>query len=248
MSTLAAFYTSPTFWTAVTAMATVLLIAATLARRAPKQKRLTYRQEVVPLLNGKASVELEIWRGGNRLEDPHIVEFVLVNRSRQDIGSEAFDQQAPITADFGHPILESFGCTPHPETSRPPKSEIHGTELHVLPGRIGRGDTMTYRVLVDGHPRFGAPTHQLMHGKLERDPGDSVALPLSKVLLGGAGCLAVGNVALWLLNETFDLNLFSQTLPNGRADTTPALFLGIAFAAVAALLGWSLWEAVKRLR
>lgn len=225
MPTLAAFFTSPTFWTAVTAMATVLLIAATLARRAPKQRRLTYRQEVVPLIDAQASVGLEVLRGGDRLKDPHIVEFVLVNKSRQDIGSEAFDQQTPITADFGVPILEDLGCTPHPESSRPPKQEIHGTELHVLPGRIGRGDTMTYRVLVDGPPNFRTPTHQLMQGNLEPDLGDAAAMSANArgLLLALLPLGFVWGIALWLYGEELDTVFFNSTLVvlSGMASLGP---------------------------
>ncbi|MFR9758198.1 hypothetical protein [Streptomyces sp. TR06-5] len=213
------FYTSSTFWTAITAVATVFLIAATLVVRSPQSRRLSYRTEVVPLLNSEATIGLEVHRGGTRLDNPHVVELVLTNTGRQDIVSEAFDQQDPITADFGVPILEDLGCTAKPPSSRPPRSSITGTELHILPGRFGRGDVMTYRVLVDGHPKRRTLTHQLVQGKLELDRG-GVGAPPGYIWPLGA---VMGALVLQIIVGA------TGWIPHGAANAVAVPILAAAF-------------------
>jgi hypothetical protein len=154
------FYTSGTFWSAAGVGAAigvgVAAVWATLRANNPK-RRITYLMTDTGLVQthqGLVGV-IEIRRNGVVLINPRVVRIKLTNTSRRDVGSGDFDQQIPIKMDVGTPILELLGSpTGLPRTSATPVAVLSGSELHIGPGRIGKGESIEYLVLVDGRTRY----------------------------------------------------------------------------------------------
>lgn len=222
------FYTSGTFWAAIAALAAVATAVITFVRRSPKQRRLTYRLEAIPLLHGETSMDIEIRRNGVLLEEPHLVQYVMSNPSRQDIGSDAFDQGTPITVEFGALIVEYLGGHSDPASSVMPRAEVKGTKLRVLPGRFGRGDTMTYRALTAGRPAFEIPRHQLLQVRLEEalnlpgKPPYKVLLLMFTVLTAALTVVLVANDPYIVFGATLvAVGAYASSLPSalGRIRT-----------------------------
>ncbi|WP_437065421.1 hypothetical protein [Streptomyces sp. enrichment culture] len=88
------------------------------------------------------------------LADPRLVRVQIVNTSRRDVSSAAFDGSNSIKMDLGQPVLEILGTESNPTDAALPQVTVDGSELHIGPGRIGRGQSITWLVLIEGEPTF----------------------------------------------------------------------------------------------
>ncbi|WP_344429405.1 hypothetical protein [Streptomyces lavendulocolor] len=169
------FYESGTFWAATSAIVAVCVgvgaMWATLRANNPK-RQLTYAWSDTALLQSHQGLngELEIRLNRAPLTDPRVVRVSLANTSRRDIGSSHFDRSEPIRFSFGTPILKLLDTEVQPATSAPPPVTARGAELLIGPGRLGRGDTVTYHVLIDGAPTYRCQ-QQLLDVTVLENPG-----------------------------------------------------------------------------
>ncbi|MFH8242636.1 hypothetical protein ACSLFT_22475 [Streptomyces sp. G6] len=151
-----AWYESATFWAAATAFVTFAGIASTTwatLRAANPKRRLSYSMGYTRLLtsgSSRAHGALQVSHGGTVLADPRFVRVRLTNTSRRDISSSAFDQGTPIRLDIGVPILDILDTTSRPSANAIPPTTISGSEVSIGPGRIGRGQSLSYLLLIDG--------------------------------------------------------------------------------------------------
>jgi hypothetical protein len=158
--TASPWYTSGTLWAAVAAVAAVLAVIAAVVVpfmvTFPK-RRLMYGMPLsAPMLVAPQGVrgELELRHRGVPLQKTHVVELKLVNRGRRDIPSSDFDNGTPITLDTSARIIELLQTTSEPSTIPAPAVVVDGSALKIGPGLIGRGQRITYTVLVDGEPEL----------------------------------------------------------------------------------------------
>ncbi|MFE9610974.1 hypothetical protein [Streptomyces sp. NPDC006012] len=150
---LGRFWKSDVFWGAVAALAALGAIWATLRASHPR-RALSYDFNVVPLVQRHEGLSgaLEICFNGNAVQGPHIILAGLANSSRRDISSSHFDQSAPIKIRIGASVLGLLSAKTYPESAAAPTATVQGSELHIGPGRIGRGECVNYALLVDGQP------------------------------------------------------------------------------------------------
>ncbi|MFE9360898.1 hypothetical protein ACFYPB_43525 [Streptomyces olivaceoviridis] len=166
---LGPFWTSEIFWGAVAALAALGAIWATL-RAAHPRRALSYDFNVMPLVQQHEGLSgaLEIRFNGNVVQDPHIIWAGLANSSRRDISSGHFDQSAPIKMRIGASVLGLLSTKTYPGSAAAPAATVQGGELHVGPGRIGRGECVTFALLVEGQPNCTL-THQLIDVKVRKE-------------------------------------------------------------------------------
>ncbi|MTE19734.1 hypothetical protein F0L17_11480 [Streptomyces sp. TRM43335] len=179
---------------------------ATLRASNPK-RRITYWMGDTPLLQSHHRLEggLQVSRNGRTLADPRLVRIRMTNTSRRDVPSSAFDQSKPIRIGVGRPILESLGTESEPADAAPPQESVVGTELHIGPGRIGRNQSVTYLVLIDGEPTYSCH-HSLIDVTVEEtgsplERGSDRSLQVLHTGISMAGTVAVGLAAWWLYNS-----------------------------------------------
>ena len=156
------FYVAGGFWLAlaggVVALAIGLLTIWITWRVANPKRRLLYGMPVeMPLLNMSTRHGLEIRRDNQILVDPHVVKVTLRNEGRLDITSRSFDRDRPLTLDVGVKILDVLEVT----TSKAyavPIYYVAKTALKIGPDLIGRGQHLSFSLLVDGQrPRLTCP-------------------------------------------------------------------------------------------
>ncbi|SFK60097.1 hypothetical protein [Streptomyces pini] len=146
-------------WAAAAVFATIGVgigaMWATLRASNPK-RCITYWTGDTPLLRSHQRLEggLQVSRNGRTLADPRLVHIRITNTSRRDVPSAAFDRGEPIKVDIGKPILEVLGTETDPADAAPPQKSVAGTELRIGPGRIGRNQSVTYLLLIDGDPVY----------------------------------------------------------------------------------------------
>lgn len=148
-------YASETFWTAAgVAVAVLVGLGAIWAafRTAHPRRRLNCSVTHTPLLPWSIDGRWEVRHNGTQLTDPHVVTVVLSNRSRRDIASSAFDRSEPFRVELSVPYAELVETQSSPRDALSPPAWIRDGELHIGPGRIGCGTTITYHVLVDTVP------------------------------------------------------------------------------------------------
>ncbi|MWA08115.1 hypothetical protein [Streptomyces sp. BA2] len=151
------FWTSGTFWGAagviVAMVSGVAAVWATLQSAHPK-RQLVYDYEVTSIVtrNHTLANTLELRRNGELLINPHVVRIDIRNTGRRDIPSAAFDSEMPVCFNLGAQILEVLDVHSHSAEAQPPRYEIVGQEVHIRPGRIGRGTGASYTLLADGLP------------------------------------------------------------------------------------------------
>lgn len=163
------WYASGTFWTIVSVIVAVVGVAVTVwvtLRAAYPKRRLSYAMPVItPLLNAGQDVRhgLEVHRGGQILTDPHVLEVELVSQSRRDISNDNFNAGAPLRLDVGAPIIEILKTTSLPSDRGTPAVDIDGTTLRIGPGLIGKRQTISLSLLVDGpRPTLTCPQPPLI--------------------------------------------------------------------------------------
>lgn len=166
---LGPFWKSDIFWGAVAALAALGTIWATM-RAANPRRTLHYEFNVMPLVQQHEGLtgSLEIRFNGNLLQDPHIIWAGLSNMGKRDISSSHFDQDRPIKMIMGVSVVNLLSIVTHGGTAAAPTASVQGGELHVGPGRIGRGDVVTYALLVDGKPNCSL-THELIDVKVKQE-------------------------------------------------------------------------------
>lgn len=167
-----AFYTAETFWTAAGVAVAVLVGSGAIwaaLRAAHPRWRLTYSTSHAPMVHHPIDGSLEIRRNGTLLINPHWVRLVLTNPGRRDIPGSAFDQGQPFRVDLAVPYLEIVGTESEPSAAQPPPVSVLGSELTISPGRIGRGTTITYLLLVDTVPSYRC-RHSLLDVRVEQLP------------------------------------------------------------------------------
>ncbi|NNN30248.1 hypothetical protein HLK59_07695 [Streptomyces sp. S3(2020)] len=160
-----AFYATETFWTAVGVPVAALLGCGTIwaaFRVAHPRRRLICTVSHTSLVRGPIDGSLEISRNGTPLTDPHLVTVVLTNPGRRDIASSAFDRGEPFRVRFAVPYAELLRTESLPDDAQAPPTRMRGTELHIGPGRLGAGTTVTYHLLVDT-----VPTYDFRHSLLD---------------------------------------------------------------------------------
>ncbi|WP_030573288.1 LexA family protein [Streptomyces aureocirculatus] len=124
---------------------------ATLRAANPKRQLAYWMPTTMPILNASNSVgDLLVMRGGQALRDPHALDVKLMNRGRRDVASSHFDRSLPILLDVGAPIVELLTTTSQPDSRHMPTVIVDDTALKITPGLIGRGQTISFSLLVDG--------------------------------------------------------------------------------------------------
>ncbi|MEV4790134.1 hypothetical protein AB0K53_32665 [Streptomyces tuirus] len=165
------FYVSATFWAAAAVFATLGAgagaIWATLRASNPK-RRLSYWVGDTSLLHSTVAGSLRVSRNGVTLADPRLVRVQIVNSSRRDIASAAFDGSNSIKMGLGQPVLEILGTESDPADAALPEVTVDGSELHIGPGRIGRGQSITWLVLIEGEPTFSC-RHSLIDVEVDKE-------------------------------------------------------------------------------
>ncbi|MEV6107517.1 hypothetical protein AB0M28_22845 [Streptomyces sp. NPDC051940] len=159
-----AFWASGTFWTAVAVLTSAMIgvgaMWATLRAAHPK-RRIAYDIEATAIESPHHALGgiLELRRDGVTLSNPHIVRVDIKNTGRRDIASSSFDNSSPIRIGVGAPVLDVLNTGSTPVETQAPAYEVVGHELHIKPGRIGKGALATYTLLVNGAPRtsFASP-------------------------------------------------------------------------------------------
>lgn len=192
VTTAAPFYESGTFWAAAAVFAALGGIWATLRANNPK-RRLAYWMGSTRLVHSDHFDSLEIRRHGTLLREPRVVRVQLVNTARRDISSVAFDRNLPIVMDLGLPILELLGTESHPPTSAAPEAAVQGTTLRIGPGRLGRKESVTYIVLVDGRPEYSCQ-HSLVDVDVKET--DNPFLPPAPGRISPGGAIAATVAAM----------------------------------------------------
>ncbi|MFB6691260.1 hypothetical protein ACFCX3_12075 [Streptomyces virginiae] len=175
MMTLTAgeFYESGTFWAAIGAIVALLVglgaMWATLRARTPRRRRLLYAMSDTSLLQEQLNGRIEVRHTGNLLADPRLVQVRLTNVSRLDISSASFDRNEPIKIKVGRQILELLSVETRPHGAAAPPVTVQGDELHIGPGRLGRRESVTFFVLVEGGPSY-SHWHALIDVGFEEEP------------------------------------------------------------------------------
>jgi hypothetical protein len=123
---------------------------------APRQRLLYGAVRAAPLLTAAADVQdLEVRHRGHVLSSPHLMEIILTSKGRRDIPSSAFDSGRPLALDVGASIVEVLEIVCEPESSPTPPITYDGTTLWLGPELIGRRETISVSLLIDGsHPRL----------------------------------------------------------------------------------------------
>ncbi|PWI13949.1 hypothetical protein DI272_07115 [Streptomyces sp. Act143] len=160
------FYAADTLVAAAGVVAAFIGIWAVLHVAHPR-RRLNYTVSHAPLVPDAAAGSLEVSHNGTALVDPHVVTVVLHNPGRRDIASSAFDRGEPIRVRLGVPYAKLLTTASHPSAAQAPPARVQGSELHIGPGRLGSGTTITYRVLVDSVPGHEC-RHSLLDVRVER--------------------------------------------------------------------------------
>lgn len=200
------WYSSGTFWAATGVVVTLVIGVATFLVTWVPRQRLYYRAPpVTPLLahGTRGIADLEIHYEGRLLTDPHLLEVTLTARGRRDIPSSAFDQGRPLVFDLGAEIIKVLQVRCNSTTSPAPPVDHEGRTLRVGPELIGRRQTTTIAVLVDGdNPSLECTQSALAQVTvIRRDPPDGLswaraALAVALAALAGAGAaLAANNIA-----------------------------------------------------
>jgi hypothetical protein len=162
-------YASQTFWAAAGVAVAVLVGCGAIwasFRTAHPRRRLDCTVTHVPLMPWTVDDRWEVRYDGIQLTAPHVVTVVLSNRGRRDIASSAFDRSEPFRVQLTVPYAELVKAESSPRDAASPPAWIRDGELHIGPGRIGCGTTITYHVLVDTEPTYDC-RHSLLDVRVQ---------------------------------------------------------------------------------
>ena len=158
---------SATFWTAIATLVALLLCAMQISRLR-RARRLIYAQKKSrqwalrqwwSLLSLSPAVKAQATRSAtvsfydlfydlaSSEPDARIIKIILAGDGRQDIPSDSFDLEEPVTVDAGTPILAVLSNS-RPKWIRAPSARIDGQYLRIGPGLIARRQYLSYRLLV----------------------------------------------------------------------------------------------------
>ena len=229
------WYSSATSWTVIAVGVAVVIGVATawigwLAVN-PK-RRLFYEMPVItPLLNAGQIKGLKVLRDDMPVTAPHVLELILASQGRLDIPSSAFDSGAPLRLDVGATILEILKISSTPDQHGIPRVEADDTALQIGPSLIGRRQTTSFSILVDGpRPTLSCPESPLIDVELcHGAPVSAASTARMRVLLKVALATFVA-VSLALLAFTtlatrivHKPNIFTKQLTKPMKGTLPAV-------------------------
>jgi hypothetical protein len=158
------WYTSGVLWTAVGAIAVVIIGLLTMLVTwwigVPRRSLLYTIPVAASLLSshvpGPARPDLEIrYRGGRALDDPHLVSLRVVSKSLRDIRSTEFDNRQPLVFDLGRHIVVPLDfrfdrkVAKHPEWLR-----IEDSQIKIGPTLIRRRQELQIDVMTEGPPNL----------------------------------------------------------------------------------------------
>jgi len=150
------WYGSATMWAAVTAVLAATAIGvgawATLRASNPRRRLLYGTTSAARLINASDMVRntLRVTRAGTVLADPHVLVVEVRNDGRRDVASGAYDAGQPIRLDLGAPVVDVLESESTPAGIQMPTIAVSGTELHLGPSLIAKGQRIRLTVLVDG--------------------------------------------------------------------------------------------------
>lgn len=162
------WYQSGTFWTAAGVAATLLvgigtIIVAFLSYNTSKSKRfLDYYLMVIADLGHylpAGDSEIQIIRGTERIDKPHLVEIRFKYNGRSDISAADWDGGKPMKIDVHVPIVSMIEAKSFPAHYSTPEAKIGGSIITLEPGLIRRNQEISFTVLVDGYPRLSVDSH-----------------------------------------------------------------------------------------
>lgn len=195
------WYSSGTFW-AIAAVAVALLVGIVgswvVWRAANPRRRLVYAMPSVSRLVNKSRIvgSLEVRRNGTVLSDPYLVTVTLANHGRFDISKGAFEN-TPLRFDLDTTILEVLDVSTEPPGLKAPDTAWTGATLLVGPDKIGKGQRVTFALLVDGDkPKLSRLDNPLIDVELRQDrEGDVARARQWRAATLTAGIVAVGAIA-----------------------------------------------------
>jgi hypothetical protein len=194
------WYLSGTFWTGagvvVAVISSAALICVTWWTGNPKHRLLYAMPSVTPLLNHNPHVaeEIEVRLEGKILAHPHVVNIELTSRGRMDIPRSAFDGDKPICLNIGAPIIKCLSVKTSPEDRSEPPVKTYDSKLMIGPCLIGKRETISVSLLVDGpDPCLGHPAQSLVDVEIcQRESSYEVPRAVSvAIFLAAATLLAM---------------------------------------------------------
>ncbi len=193
------WYSSGAFWAAMSVGVALLIgIPTFLVTWVPRQRLYYWAPPATPLLASgmRGIADLEIRHDGRQLADPYLLEVTLTARGGRDIPSSAFDQGRSLVFDLGAGIVKVLQVRCSPASSLRPPVTNEGSALRVGPELVGRRQTTTISVLVDGdRPHLVCTQPVLAQVTLiPRDPPDG--LPWAKTAAVSVLVAAVSVAAL----------------------------------------------------
>jgi hypothetical protein len=201
------WYTSAAFQGFVTIILALLTLIATIIpiiiQRRSSRPWLSYEiRAATPLIQAPAEVskDLKIVYDGTAVKDPYFIEFRLVNRGRDDIPSDAFDQGMPIRFDFGIDIVKLLQVTLDPDELRSPKVKADGSAVEIGPCLIHGHQELSIALLADGPKitlRHSKPLAGVKIKPVER--ADSATRGGGMTLKTIAGWAAIAFVVWWVI-------------------------------------------------
>jgi hypothetical protein len=228
------WYSSGTLWTALGVVVTLLIGVLTLLVTWVRRQRLYYwAPPATPLLapGMRGIADLEIRHDGRQLADPYLLEVTLTARGRRDIPSSAFDQGRPMVFDLGDEIVKVLQVRCSPAASLAPPVTHEDSTLRVGPELVGRHQTTTISVLVDGdRPRLVCTQPVLAQVTLiPQDPPDRLALTRMVVVLGVTALVMVGTVwvSVWVASASASVSASTLATVMGLPVAVMALALAL---------------------
>jgi hypothetical protein len=147
------WYSSITLWTALGSIFAFGLLsfaawAAWSSYIAGRRQVLSYAANVQSLLPLAPEGDLDITYRGTPVESPSLVQLRIVNQSRGDIPSTAFDGGKPLGLDLGVPIVAVLSHNDH--LSGAHTAAGGSTHIEIGPTLIPRGHLLTLALLISG--------------------------------------------------------------------------------------------------
>ena len=218
---MTASYEAATFWvSAATAVFTLGVGAAGALinlRSAPKRRIFFRMSDPVALLTPDGAQHgLQVLRGGEKLDDPHLVEVTLQSSGRQAITRDLFDEGRPIVLRLGTRVVDLLKVVSQPIEQKVPDYRLSNSAIEIGPGALAARQSITFSVLVDGQPELSAesPLADVTIGR-KLITSEQKAWRISYVMMG------VAVIALFLfLGYT---QFFSAAAPSAASNTGSGL-------------------------
>jgi hypothetical protein len=151
------FYTSPALLGGVgvvVAIATLLVIVAQYvtgtARRVLTYSLVSDTALLSEAAREKAGPDLRVTRGGNALDDPHVVSIRIEYKGRRDLRSTDFEGAKPLTIKVGTDILQRLDQGIDADTMPGISASLGKQAVTIGPGLIKNGQVIGLDLLTDG--------------------------------------------------------------------------------------------------